>query len=102
AELHGRHNDWPEWRPRVIVPYERRAGDRPGEAPPLRRRRVDTLASVPLDPVHLARADCVVILTDHEVVDYQAVLDHASLIVDTRQVITNAKAAASSAKVYAL
>ena len=102
AELHGRHNDWPEWRPRVFVPYERRAGDRSGEAPSLRRRRVDTLTSVPLDPVHLARADCVVILADHEVVDYQAILDHASLIVDTRQVIPHEKAVASSAKVYAL
>ena len=102
AELHSRHNDWPEWRPRVIVPYERRSGDRVGATSTPLRRRADTLASVSLDPVHLARADCVVILTDHEAVDYQAILDHASLIVDTRQVISREKAIASAAKVYAL
>ncbi len=102
AELDGRHNDWPEWRPRVIVPYERRAGEPPDEASSLRRRRVDTLTSVPLDPGNLARADCVVILTDHDVIDYQAILDNATLIVDTRQAISAEKAAASSARVYAL
>uniref|UniRef100_E6Q418 UDP-glucose 6-dehydrogenase n=1 Tax=mine drainage metagenome TaxID=410659 RepID=E6Q418_9ZZZZ len=102
AELNGRHNDWPEWRPRVIVPYERRSGDRHRETSSLRRRRVDTLESVPLDPSHVARADCVVILTDHDSIDYQILLDNAALIVDTRQAIARDKAAASSATVYGL
>jgi UDP-N-acetyl-D-glucosamine dehydrogenase len=34
----------------------------------------------------LAAADAVVIVTDHRVVDYQMVMDHASLIVDSRNV----------------
>jgi len=102
AELKGHHNDWPEWRPRVIVPYERRSGDRDRGPSPLRRRRVDTLESVPLDPSHVARADCVVILTDHDSIDYQILLDNADLIVDTRQAIARDKAATSSATVYAL
>ena len=102
AELNGRHNDWPEWRPRVIVPYERRSNDRSNGADSLRRRRVDTLESVPLDPSHVARADCVVILTDHDAVDYHTILENASLIVDTRQAITPERAAATSATVFAL
>ncbi len=102
AKLDGSHNDWPEWRPRVVVPYERRVMDRPVDTNSPRRRRVDTLTSVPLDPGNLARADCVVILTDHDVIDYQAVLDNATVIVDTRQAISAERAAASSARVYSL
>jgi UDP-N-acetyl-D-glucosamine dehydrogenase len=39
---------------------------------------------VPLSAELLAGADAVVIVTDHRSVDYQFVMDHASLIVDTR------------------
>lgn len=41
----------------------------------------------PADVVH--RADCVVIVTDHSDFDYQALLDDASLIVDTRNAMKN-------------
>ena len=49
-----------------------------GGEPPARRH------SVPLTPESLAAADVVVIITDHRSVDYQAVVDHASLVVDSR------------------
>jgi len=41
---------------------------------------------VDLTPERLAAADAVVIVTDHRSVDYQMVVDHASLIVDSRNV----------------
>ncbi len=49
-----------------------------GDAPPRLRHSVD------LDVAALEAADLVVIVTDHKSVNYQQVVDHASLIVDTR------------------
>jgi UDP-N-acetyl-D-glucosamine dehydrogenase len=40
--------------------------------------------SVPFNDGELARADAVVIITDHSSVDYQRVVDLAALVVDTR------------------
>ena len=40
--------------------------------------------SVELSAEELARADVVVIVTDHKAIDFQRVVDHASLVVDTR------------------
>ena len=40
--------------------------------------------SVPLDPEVLQAADVVLIVTDHDQVDYAEVIRHASLVVDTR------------------
>jgi UDP-N-acetyl-D-glucosamine dehydrogenase len=45
-----------------------------------------TQSSIPLNEDSLSRADCVLIITDHSVYDYQFILDHAKLIVDTRNV----------------
>lgn len=42
------------------------------------------LASVDLTPETLASYDAVVLLTDHSDFDYDLILDHASLVVDTR------------------
>jgi UDP-N-acetyl-D-glucosamine dehydrogenase len=42
------------------------------------------LRSVELTPVEVAGADVVVIVTDHRAIDYQMLVDRASLIVDTR------------------
>jgi UDP-N-acetyl-D-glucosamine dehydrogenase len=39
----------------------------------------------------IANADVVVIVTDHSVIDYQRLVDKASLIVDTRNALTNTK-----------
>ena len=44
------------------------------------------LESVALTEEELAAADCVVIITDHRSVDYERVVRHARLIVDTRNV----------------
>jgi UDP-N-acetyl-D-glucosamine dehydrogenase len=41
-------------------------------------------ASVPLTPEAMADADCVVILTDHVGIDYARIVEHASLVFDTR------------------
>jgi UDP-N-acetyl-D-glucosamine dehydrogenase len=45
------------------------------------------LASVPLTADLLKSADCVVVLTDHRVFDYDAVTRHAGLVVDSRNAI---------------
>jgi UDP-N-acetyl-D-mannosaminuronate dehydrogenase len=45
------------------------------------------LASSTLDPAVLAEVDCVAILTDHRIVDYQALAAAAPLVVDTRNAI---------------
>ena len=44
-------------------------------------RRLD---SVPLDDSDWERADCVLILTDHSVIDYKRVVETAAMVVDTR------------------
>jgi UDP-N-acetyl-D-glucosamine dehydrogenase len=45
------------------------------------------LASEPISAARLAAADCVVILTDHRAFDYATILEHAPLIVDSRNAI---------------
>jgi UDP-N-acetyl-D-glucosamine dehydrogenase len=51
--------------------------------PKMRKYRFD-LESVDLSPEMLADYDAVVIATDHSTYDYQAILRHARLVVDTR------------------
>ena len=43
-----------------------------------------TLASVKLDPSTLANQDAVLLATDHDSFDYQQILEHSRLIIDTR------------------
>ncbi len=43
-----------------------------------------TLTSEPIDDARLEAYDCVVITTDHSCFDYQAIVDRARLVVDTR------------------
>jgi UDP-N-acetyl-D-glucosamine dehydrogenase len=45
------------------------------------------LKSVELTPETLAAADCVVIVTDHKVFDYELITRHAKLVVDSRNAI---------------
>jgi UDP-N-acetyl-D-glucosamine dehydrogenase len=40
--------------------------------------------SIPLSKERLERADCVLILTNHSNVDYERVVEHAKIVVDTR------------------
>ena len=44
----------------------------------------EVLTAVPLDEDRLQSADCVLILTDHSVFDYEFIVRRASLVVDTR------------------
>jgi UDP-N-acetyl-D-glucosamine dehydrogenase len=55
----------------------------------------NTLTSCELTPEELASADCVLILTDHPEVDYQQLIDNASLIVDTRDATAGLSKAAA-------
>ena len=61
---------------------------------PLIREDGHERASVALTDAEIARADVVVIVTDHRSIDYQRVADHAALIVDSR----NATAATSPSR----
>ena len=47
------------------------------------------LRSVPLRPQVLRAADCVVIVTDHRALDQERVVQHARLILDTRNALKN-------------
>jgi UDP-N-acetyl-D-glucosamine dehydrogenase len=49
------------------------------------------MQSVPYSEALLESADCVVIVTDHRRIDYQHVLDHARVVVDTRNVTASLK-----------
>jgi UDP-N-acetyl-D-glucosamine dehydrogenase len=51
--------------------------------PSMRKYRID-LKSVSLTPDTLRAMDCVLILTDHDAVDYGMLSEHATLVVDTR------------------
>ncbi len=51
--------------------------------PPMRKYRFD-LQSVPLTDQMLRDLDCVLIVTDHDAVDYELIGRHARLVVDTR------------------
>ena len=55
---------------------------------PRMRKHWHDLASVPLSAASLAASDCVVIVTNHSVVDYAMLGEHAKLIVDTRNAMS--------------
>jgi len=56
--------------------------------PSMRKFRID-LRSVPLTPDTLRAMDCVLILTDHDAVDYGMLSEHATLVVDTRNAMAS-------------
>ena len=51
---------------------------------PRMRHHCLRLSSQPLTPDFLAEQDCIVIITDHSAYDLEAVVQHAQLVVDTR------------------
>jgi UDP-N-acetyl-D-glucosamine dehydrogenase len=53
------------------------------ELPRMRHHSIK-LASQTLTDEFLAKQDCVIIVTDHQAYDYQQIVDHAPLVVDTR------------------
>jgi len=56
------------------------------ELPPLRKYKFDK-KSVDITPKTLKKYDCVVITTNHSSFDYDMILEHAKLIVDTRNAL---------------
>jgi UDP-N-acetyl-D-glucosamine dehydrogenase len=64
---------------------------------PRMRKYQHDLASAPLTRESIAAADCVVIVTNHSVIDYALLGEHARLIVDTRNAM--AKVASPKARV---
>jgi UDP-N-acetyl-D-glucosamine dehydrogenase len=51
------------------------------------------LESRPLTPEFLAACDCAIIVTDHSVYDFDFIVDHAPLVVDTRNATSGCQAA---------
>ena len=52
--------------------------------PSAERHDMSAMRSVPLDPERISGYHAVLIVTDHDAVDYAAVVRHAKLVVDTR------------------
>ena len=59
--------------------------------PKMRHHRKLDLASRPLEPDFLAGQDCVLIATDHSAYDYDFIVRHARLVVDTRNATKGVK-----------
>jgi UDP-N-acetyl-D-glucosamine dehydrogenase len=59
--------------------------------PRMRHHRLGPMASQPLTPEFLAAQDCVLLVTDHAAFDYDAVVRHARLLVDTRNAAAGCK-----------
>lgn len=75
----------------IINLLAERSADISYHDPYVPRLRYDggALESVALDPEVLSKADCVVVVTDHSCIDWQIVVAHARLIIDTRNVLRN-------------
>jgi UDP-N-acetyl-D-glucosamine dehydrogenase len=56
------------------------------EPPKMRKYKLD-MKSVPLSPETLKSYDCVIVVTDHSAYDPQFIVEHAQLVVDTRNLI---------------
>jgi UDP-N-acetyl-D-glucosamine dehydrogenase len=67
---------------------------------PTLREGDDVRTGVPLDAAVLRAADAVVIVTDHDSVDYQLVVDEADVVVDTRN--ATARTRSSRARLVSL
>jgi UDP-N-acetyl-D-glucosamine dehydrogenase len=52
--------------------------------PAMRHHPLPPMESQPLTPTFLAQQDCVLIATDHSAYDYEWIVQHAPLVVDTR------------------
>ena len=47
------------------------------------------VVGIPLDSDHVSNADAVLIVTHHDVIDWSVIGDHASLIIDTRNAMSD-------------
>jgi UDP-N-acetyl-D-glucosamine dehydrogenase len=59
--------------------------------PSIRHHKVPDLTSRPLTPEFLAAQDCVLIATDHSAYDFDFIVKHAALVVDTRNATKNVR-----------
>jgi UDP-N-acetyl-D-glucosamine dehydrogenase len=59
--------------------------------PKMRHHDVPDMASSPLTPEYLASQDCVLIATDHSAYDYDFIVKHARMVLDTRNATKNVK-----------
>ncbi len=66
--------------------------------PPTRRRQLLHLKSEELTPEFLASQDCVLIATNHTAFDYEHIVRHAKIVVDTRN--ATAQVTANREKIY--
>ncbi len=57
--------------------------------PKIRHHHLPAMSSTPLDEKFLAGQDCVLIATDHSAYDYEFIVRHARLVVDTRNATKN-------------
>jgi len=53
-------------------------------APSTREHNIGGMKSVRLTPANLRKYDAVLISTNHSSYDYQMIVDHAQLVIDTR------------------
>ena len=58
-----------------------------------------TMSSVPLTEDAVKNCDCVLIITDHDNVDYGLIAEHAKLVVDTRNALDRVPAAERKARI---
>ncbi len=61
------------------------------QLPKMRHHDVPAMSSVPLDARFLASQDCVLIATDHSAYDYDFIVKHSKLVVDTRNATKNVR-----------
>ena len=61
------------------------------QLPTMRSFEVADLASIDLSPEFLANEDCVIIVTDHSCYDYEMIVQHAPLVIDTRNATRDLK-----------
>jgi UDP-N-acetyl-D-glucosamine dehydrogenase len=59
--------------------------------PAMRHHHVPDMTSSELTPQFLAAQDCVLIATDHSAYDYDFIVEHARLVIDTRNATKNVK-----------
>lgn len=57
--------------------------------PKMRHFDVPAMDSSELTPAYLKSLDCVLIATDHSAYDYEMIVEHASLVIDTRNACVN-------------
>jgi UDP-N-acetyl-D-glucosamine dehydrogenase len=59
--------------------------------PKMRHHQLPEMSSTPLDAAFLASQDCVLIATDHSAYDYEFIVKHSRLVVDTRNATKNVR-----------